>query len=178
MRRENAGDIIPMSAAVDVCSREMSCIEFCYWKVRKWRNKDIFCCVLWRLSEVISDLVHASSETKAAYKWMPNRCYKIPLRRSRCRWMVVGLLQLVWNGLWWWGGGGGGDLLENHFSPCLDHRSSRDSCQNQQTRSICRYWKTWHRVGGPNWVRVKSVWWRNAVQCRHSVLLPQIYPIP
>jgi hypothetical protein len=28
MRRENAGDIIPMSAAVDVCSREMSCIEF------------------------------------------------------------------------------------------------------------------------------------------------------
>ena len=25
---------------------------------------------------------------------------------------------------------------------------------------------------------MKSVWWRNAVQCRHSVLLPRIYPIP
>jgi hypothetical protein len=28
IRRENAGDIIPVSAVVGVCSREMSCIEF------------------------------------------------------------------------------------------------------------------------------------------------------
>jgi len=51
-----------------------------------------------------------------AYKLTANRRYKFPLRRSRCRWMVVGLLQLVWNRLWWWG-----RRLENHFSPETDN---------------------------------------------------------
>jgi len=53
--------------------------------------------------------------------------------------MVVGLLQLVWNRLWWWGRRRTWKpFFTRNRQPCLDNRRPRDSCQNQQTRSIYR----------------------------------------
>jgi hypothetical protein len=112
---------------------------------RKWRNKDFFVRILWQWSESYRTSDTLPMKQKWRIKRRPAVVIKYPVWRSRCRWVVIDLLQLIWERWCWWGR----DWLGN---PCfiqnrkryLDHRGPWETCQNQQTvprdRFVC-IWK-------------------------------------